>query len=161
MAFSSVSSALQIGVIGQLSNRDDNDLVQFAKPLIDATPLIPGRLCYIDNTNDGVKIIADPVVQHLIAGIVVDDGSLPIDVTSYVTGKVVPVLRRGRIWVKTFEAVKFGDPVFVSDVDSGGEPLGTFGMQNTGGDTTDLTNWGFQWSGANASGMAELIVNLP
>jgi len=161
MAFSSVTSALQTGVVGQLSNRDDNDLVQIAKPLVDATALIPGRLCYKDVTNDGVKIIPDPVVQGLIAGVVVDDGSLPIDVASYATGKVVPVLRRGRMWVLTYEAVKFGDPVFVTDLVNL-NPLGSFGMSDSdAGTTTEITNFGFAWSGASASGKAELIVNLP
>lgn len=161
MAFSSVSSTLQIGVIGQLSNRDDNNLVQLSKPLVDATALTPGRLIYKDLTNDGVKIIPNPIVQGLIAGVCVDDGSLPLDVTTYVTGKVVPFLRRGRMWVLTYEAVKYGDPVYCTQLVNV-NPLGSFGMSDSdAGTAQNITSFGFAWTGANTSGKAELELNLP
>lgn len=55
-------------------------------------------------------------------------------VADYVDGEMVPVLRKGQLWVYTEEAVSDGDPVFVRiSAGAGGSALGAFRNDADGG----------------------------
>ena len=155
--FTSVSSTLTVGTIGQLAYGADSDML--------------ARSYVADNTNGTIKpgygVVysatgAALAVAGTFLGASFDDGSLPIESTGFpATGAPnVPVLKRGVLWVATSEAVDPTDAVYVQITDNGGlKVLGSFRTDDDGGKAQLVT--GASWYGVYSSGKAALQLNLP
>lgn len=164
MAFSSTSTVLQTGIVGQLAYAPDNNLFVESFALIDATDIPPGRGVVYDGANSTALVNAVALPAGSVAnfvGIAYDDGNLPVEEAAYdaATYNRVPVVEKGAVWVLTSEAVDPTDAVYLQHTDGGaGKPVGSFRTDNDGGNAGAITG---RWAGVYTSGKAALIVNLP
>ena len=164
MAFSSTSSVLQTGIVGQLAYSVDNNLVVESFALISATDIPPGRGVVYDAGNSSATVNACALPAGAVTnylGVAYDDGNLPVEEAGYdaATYNRVPVITRGAVWVLTSEAVDPTDSVFLQHTDGGpGKPVGSFRTDNDGGNAGQI---GGRWAGVYTSGEAALILNQP
>ena len=156
--FTSVSSTLTAGTIGQLAYGADADLL--------------ARSYVADNTNGTIKpgygVVYTATGAALpsgagdtFLGASFEDGSLPIESTGFpATGAPnVPVLKRGVVWVATSEAVDPTKAVYCQHTAGVGKPVGSFRTDNDGGNAF-LVN-GAKFYDVYGSGKAALQINLP
>lgn len=148
------------GLLADLGTAESGDILSYTSE--EATAGIPFGICVAQGTaDDGAKLVA--TTADVLIGIAVYgnhfattvDGSpelIPADGITYADPAIMPevtfgVMRRGRIWVRTEEAVAPGDPVRVRGVvtsnDTGylaanAEQKGAF--RKTADDTTDTTD---------------------
>ena len=160
MSFATVNASPGPQLPGQLAYRDDDNLFTTSHANTDTAAIAPGLGVIKDGTNGGVKLPTTGT-GGACAGVVFDDGTLAIETAAYVAGATMPVLKRGQVMVKTFEAVKFGDAVTLTDTTGGTGAFGTFGKTTDGGKATAITT-GFAWGqGSFDVGSAILEINLP
>lgn len=164
MAFSSTSTVLQIGIVGQLAYSADNNMVVESMALIDTVDIPPGRGVTFDAANSSATVNA----CHLPAGagekflgLAYDDGNLPIEEAGYdaATYNRVPVLMRGVGWALTSEAVDPTDAVYFQHTTNGLKLVGSFRTDNDGGNAELLT--GCRYAGTYSSGKAAIYFNQP
>lgn len=164
MAFSSTSTVLQTGIVGQLAYSVDNNLVVESFALIDTVDVPPGRGVTFDAANSSATVNA----CHLPAaggekflGVAYDDGNLPVEEAGYdaATYNRVPVLYRGAAWVLTSEAVDPTDAVYFQHTTNGLKLVGSFRTDNDGGNAELIA--GARYAGTYTSGKAALILNQP
>ncbi len=161
-AFSSVTSLLTVGQIGQLAYGNEADLLVRSYTLIDATDVPPGYGVVVDTA--GANSAKLPNGAGTFAGVVFNDGNLPIESAAYSASGVpfLPTLRRGQVWVPITENVDQTSPVYFQHTTNGLVKLaGTFRASADGGNAQLLTNAQFASSYTAASGKALLTINLP
>jgi hypothetical protein len=160
-AFTSVSSTLTVGLIGQLGYGNDADLLVRSYTLIDATDVAPGRGVVVDTA--GPNSAKLPAGSGTFAGVVFNDGNLPIESAEYSATGVpfLPTLRRGQVWVPITQNVDQTSPVYLQHTLNAGREPGTFRADADGGNAQLLANAQFASSYTAASGKALLTVNLP
>jgi hypothetical protein len=78
----------------------------------------------------------------------------------YLITSVVPVLRRGTIWVKVSQNVSIDDPVYFVHTDANPELVGTF-RKDANVDKADLVPTGVFRKAAPDGGLAVVEINLP
>lgn len=159
-AFSSVTSRLAAGTVGQLAYGADGDKYVRSYVLVDATDVPPGYGVSYDATNDSVKLFA---ALGTLMGVAFDDGSLPIETAVYDNAgwPNVPVLRKGQVWVALSQDVVPTDDVYCQAVAGVGKPQGSFRKDNDGGNAVKVVGAQFATAGTAASGKVVLEVNLP
>lgn len=155
--FTSVTSALTVGQIGQLAHEH---IHARSYVLQDATAVPPGRAVVYDAANDSAMLPSGAGQKFL--GIVFDDKSLAIESAAYDAAGLpnMPVAESGVVWVLTSEAVTPGDAVYFQHDGTGAGAAGSFRTDNNGGKATEIA-YGCKWFGSYASGKAALQVNLP
>lgn len=164
MAFSSTSTVLQTGIVGQLAYSLDANMLTESFALIDATDIPPGRGVIYDQANSSASVNAIKLPAGAVTGfigIAYDDANLPLDVTAYSanTYNRVPVLEKGAAWVLTSEAVTATSDVYLCHTAGGAGAVGSFRTDNDGGKAAQITN--ARWAGTYSSGKAALIINKP
>lgn len=164
MPFTSVTSTLTVGRVGQAAYSVDDNLLVEGFALIDATDIPPGRGVVYDQANSSATVNACKLPAGSIAGflgVAIDDNSLPIDQAGYTAAGVnrVPVLQRGKWWVTTSEAVTATSDVYMTHTAGGAGAVGTFRTDNDGGKAAQITNARFD--GTYGSGKAALQLNNP
>lgn len=161
-AFTSVTSTLTVGQIGQLGYGNDADLLVRSYILIDATDVKPGYGVVVDTA--GANSAKLPNGAGTFAGVVFNDGNLPIESVAYSASGVpfMPTLRRGQVWVPITEDVDQTSAVYFQHTTNGLVKLaGTFRASADGGNTQQLANAQFAAAYTAASGKALLTINLP
>jgi hypothetical protein len=163
-AFSSVTSTLTVGQIGQLGYGNSADLLVRSYILIDATDVKPGYGVVVDTA--GANSAKLPNGAGTFAGVVFNDGNLPIESSAYssAAGGVpnMPTLRRGQVWVPISEDVDQTSAVYLQHTTNGLVKLaGTFRATADGVNTQLLANAQFASAYTAASGKALLTINLP
>ena len=158
-AFTSVSSRLTAGTIGQLAYGNDANKYVRSYVLVDTTDVTPGYGVGYDATNDSAKLY-----DGNFLGVAFDDGSLAIEQTAYndAANPNMPVLRKGVMWVYCTQDVTPADPVYVQKTAGVGKPKGSFRKDNDGGNADLIAN--VQWAGSFTvlgTNKAALEVNLP
>lgn len=158
-AFSSVTSRLAAGTIGQLAYGADGNKYVRSYVLVDATDVAPGYGVGYDATNDSAKLY-----DGNFLGVAFDDGSLAIESLVYdnAGNPNMPVLRKGVVWVYCTQDVTPADPVYVQKTAGVGKPKGSFRKDNDGGNADLLANvtWAAAFTVAGTN-KAALEVNLP
>jgi hypothetical protein len=98
-----------------------------------------------------------------VLGITVFDASRePHTATDeYEATDVIPVLRRGRIWMVAEDAVTEGDDVYVRHVAAGAEELGRVRSDADGTDAAILPGSTFRTSTSGADQLVVVEINLP
>ena len=162
-AFTSVTSTLTVGQIGQLGYGNDADLLVRSYILIDGTNVAPGYGVIVDTAGaNSAKIPSAPA--GTFAGVVFNDGNLPIENSAYSATGVpnMPTLRRGQVWVPITQDVDQTSPVYLQNTANGLVKLpGTFRADNDGGNAQLLAGAQFASAYTAASGKALLTINLP
>jgi hypothetical protein len=158
-AFTSVTSRLTAGTIGQLAYGNDANKYVRSYVLVDTTDVAPGYGVGYDATNDSAKLY-----DGNFLGVAFDDGSLAIEQTAYndAANPNMPVLRKGVMWVYCTQDVTPADPVYVQKTAGVGKPKGSFRKDNDGGNADLIAN--VQWAGSFTvlgTNKAALEVNLP
>ena len=156
--FTSVSSLLSAGTIGQLGYGHDADLLARSYILKDATDVKPGYGVGYDAGNDSAKLYGGNFL-----GVAFDDGSLAIESTAYsATGwPNMPVLRRGMVWVPITTDVDPSSTVYCQNTAGVGKAKGTFRADNDGCNADSVSGAKFCGVFTAASGKALLEINLP
>jgi hypothetical protein len=162
-AFTSVTSTLTVGQIGQLGYGNGSDLLVRSYLLIDATDVKPGYGVVVDTTGaNSAKLPAG--AGGTFAGVVFNDGNLPIESSAYSASGVpnMPTLRRGQVWVPITQDVDQTSPVYLQNTANGLVKVpGTFRADADAGNAQLLTGAQFASAYTAASGKALLTVNLP
>lgn len=161
-AFTSVTSTLTVGQIGQLGYGNDADLLVRSYILIDATDVAPGYGVVVDTA--GANSAKLPNGAGTFAGVVFNDGNLPIESAAYSASGVpnMPTLRRGQVWVPITQNVDQTSAVYFQHTTNGLVKLaGTFRADADGGNAQLLANAQFASAYTAASGKALLTINLP
>jgi len=158
-AFTSVTSRLTAGTIGQLAYGNDANKYVRSYVLVDTADVAPGYGVGYDATNDSAKLY-----DGNFLGVAFDDGSLAIEQSSYndAVNPNMPVLRKGVMWVYCTQDVTPADPVYVQKTAGVGKPKGSFRKDNDGGNADLIAN--VQWAGSFTvlgTNKAALEVNLP
>ena len=147
---------------GGLYDMGPNDIVS----AVDPTEVVPYGValcrgvadseCKLPSSSgDVAKIIGVSVLSHT------NEQALGTNISNYPMGKDIPLLRKGRMWVKVEESVTAGSPVFVRFASgAGGSQLGAF---RTSADTASAAQvMGAVFAGsAAAGGVAIVELNLP
>jgi hypothetical protein len=159
MAFqTSVTVNPAVAIEGQMADSGDTDVIS----RLAVISTVPGRLVAFktgDADNQARHPDATGQVTAQALGIPVYDGMHPTN--PYAIGDMVPVLKRGRIWVLPEEAVTPASPVFVRFAD--GTVVSHNGGFRTSADTATavaLPTCRFLTSGGPAT-LCVLEVNLP
>ena len=161
-AFSSVTSTLTVGQIGQLGYGNSADLLVRSYILINATDVAPGYGVVVDTA--GANSAKLPNGAGTFAGVVFNDGNLPIESASYSATGVpnMPTLRRGQVWVPITQDVDQTSAVYLQHTANGLVKVpGTFRADADGGNAQLLAGAQFASAYTAASGKALLTVNLP
>ena len=157
--FTSVSSLLSAGTIGQLGYGHDADLLARSYILKDATDVKPGYGVGYDSLNDSAKLY-----DGNFLGVAFDDGSLAIESTAFSsTGwPNMPVLRRGMVWVPISSDVDPSSTVYVQKTaGAGAKTKGSFRADNDGGNADSVSGAKFCGVFTAVGGKALLEINLP
>lgn len=157
--FTSVTSLLSAGTIGQLGYGHDADLLARSYVLQDATDVKPGYGVGYDATNDSAKLY-----DGNFLGVAFDDGSLPIENTAYSASgwPNMPVLRRGMVWVPISQDVDPTSTVYVQKTaGAGAKTKGSFRADNDGGNADSVSGAKFCGVFTAVGGKALLEINLP
>jgi hypothetical protein len=142
----SYSGAMPIGKVGGISHEMNHDIVTRIAPAASEMPF--GRFCVVNaaaaSQGDGTAVCKLPdaagditTAGNKTGGVVVASqahGSEDITEPAYAAKELVPVMRRGRIWVYTEDSVAIGSPVYVRHAANAGlNKLGSFaGATGTG-----------------------------
>lgn len=165
--FTAVTAALAVGTLGQLAYGADNNLLSRSYVLQNAATVKPGYAVVYDAVNDSAMLPSG--ASQAFLGIAFDDGTLPIEVTSYEAAVYpnMPVLKRGSVWVKISQDVDPSKDVCFQHTDNGGAKnpgvlradvdggnatlLGTTGKPGTGG-----AKWAGVFTAASGYGLLDL-----
>lgn len=161
--FTSVTSLLSAGTIGQLGYGHDADLLARSYVLQDASDVKPGYGVSYDVTNDSAKLYTTSATPTFL-GVAFDDGSLPIENTAYSASgwPNMPVLRRGMVWVPISSDVDPTSTVYCqSTAGAGAKTKGSFRADNDGGNADSVSGAKFCGVFTAVGGKALLEINLP
>jgi hypothetical protein len=161
MAFTSVTSDLTVGQVGQLGAPIE-PFGQVQSYEIAAAAIPPGYGVVLDGDTVALPSAGS---GEIFAGVLYTDGSLPIESAAYGTTSGVvnaPCAVHGvRVWVATSEAVTAEDPVYLQFT-TGTGAVGTFRTDDdTSGSARAVIVHGCAWDHSAASGKALLRLNLP
>lgn len=81
----------------------------------------------------------------------------------FLEGETVAVLRKGRVWMLSEDAVTWGSPVYVRSTAGVGEELGRVRGADDGTDTDPIANGAAKWetSTDGVDELAQVVINLP
>lgn len=164
MSQTSYAVNMSEGKNGSLYDAGDNDVVSVITPLTGVA--IPyGRLVVQNGTEGQGKLpvlAADITTAQNVLGFALSSQNIESDASGdpeYPVGSVVPVLRKGRAYVKVEEDVTVASVVYVRYA-AGGNGLGCFG--DTAGTSEKAILAGARYvKGASANGLAVVEFNLP
>jgi hypothetical protein len=150
------------GKVGALADAGDNDIMSYIAPA--AHPF--GTLAVRNGTEGQCKLpalAADITTKENVLGLVLAQQAMESTSAAspqHPAGSVVPVLRKGRAYVKVDEAVAEGSAVFVRFA-AGGEGPGFFGDTAGAGPDRAALDGARYVKGAAAGALAIVEVNFP
>lgn len=162
MSQTSYAVNMEAGKEGLLFDLGVKDAISCVNPAVEM-PF--GKLAVVNGTEGQCKLpelAADITTAKNVLGIVLasqEMEQLSSGDPRYVVQSVLPVLRKGRVWVKVEEAVAEGSDVYVRYA-AGGNGIGSFG--DTAGTSERALLAGARYlKGAAANGLAVVEISLP
>ena len=163
--FTSVTTNLQVGAIGQLAYGADSNFLTRSYVLQDSTPVPVGRGVVYDASNESAKLPSATGQRFL--GVAYDDKTLPIESPAYDLPSAggqpnMPVLKRGLVWVPITEDVDPTADVYLQHTSHSGHLPGTFRASSDSSNADQIPGTVAQWAGVYLAtdGRALLSINL-
>ena len=164
MSQTSYAVNMSAGKAGGLYDAGDNDVISVVTPV--GGVAIPFGKLMVRNGTEGqgkLPVLAADVTTALnVLGLALASQNIESDASGdpeYPVGSVVPVMRKGRAYVKVEETVTEGSDVYVRYA-AGGNGVGSFG--DTAGTSERALLAGARYLlGAATNGLAVVELNLP
>ncbi len=154
----SVRENMEVGLAGQIADIGKSDVLTYANEQGD---IIPFGSFVTKGSGEGLAVLPDATgeVTGLVGlGVVARSHTQPQD-EGYADKDVMPVVKKGRVWVPVEDAVEAESAAFVRFVAEGAEQLGAFRSDADGTDAVALPNAKFV-TDAEAGEVALLDLNL-
>lgn len=164
MSQTSYSVNMSEGKNGALYDCGDNDVMSYVVPTTGAA-VGYGKLVVRNGTEGQCKLPAastDVTVKENVLGFALAQQNIESDSSGdpeHPVGSVIPVLRKGRAYVKVEETVTEASEVYVRYA-AGGNGVGAFG-DTAGTSERALLDGARYVKGASANGLAVVEFNLP
>ncbi|BBO74407.1 hypothetical protein DSCW_18240 [Desulfosarcina widdelii] len=153
-----VRSSMAVGLAGQIADIGPSDIITYTNEHGDTVPF---GVFVTKGSGEGLAVLPDATgeVTGLVGlGVVVRSHTQPQD-EGYADGDVMPVIKKGRVWVPVEDEVTAESAAFVRFVAGAGEQLGAFRSDADGTDAVALPNAKFVTDAA-AGELALLDLNL-